>query len=247
MRLFLRSVVVAAALAVPAASLAQATGSSSSLQKPKPATSAKPAKPPVPRLPIGVRVYGLFDAEFMTASEAFDAVTGSSMMLGYGAGADVQNVWRQIFVHGGFAVASADGRRGFLDDLGGAGFIDSGFDIRIGLRTIELGGGWRITNKKRPNMAWNVGGGVLFNGYSQKSDFGQESIDVDVSTPGYYASLGLEFKVGKHLTAGVDAQYRTVPDGLAGEISAVTGETNLGGVVVRGLFGFRFEQKPKKK
>jgi len=244
MRLLLRSVVFAVLLAVPVVSLAQATGSSSSTQKPKAATPAKPKKPPVPRLPIGVRVYGLFDAEFMTASEAFSDVTGSSMMLGYGGGADVQNVWRQIFVHGAVAAASTSGDRGFLVN---GDFVPTGFTVDIGLRTVELGAGWRVTTKKHPNMAWNIGGGALFNGYKETSEFALADENVDVSKAGGYASLGLEFKIGKHLTAGVDAQYRTIPNGLGtGGISAVTDETNLGGVVVRGLFGIRFEQKKKK-
>lgn len=250
MRSLIRIVVVAAVLAVPVSSLAQTTGQdspSSAPQQtpaPKPPAPPKVKKPPVPRLPLGVRAYFLADVEMMTAADAFKTITGSSMLIGYGGGADIQNIWKKIFMHVGVSMASADGERGFL--INGQ-FVQTGFPITIALRTIELGGGWRVWNPKSPNWAINLGGGLLFAGYKETSDFALPAENVDESFRGYYGQFGLEFALGKHMSAGVEALYRTIPDALgAGGVSAITGDTDLGGIVVRGLFGIRFSQKPKK-
>lgn len=258
MRAYIRLAVFAAALAVPVSSLAQTgpvvggpqpadRGQSGSQPKPpqtKVVKPPKPKKPPVPRLPLGVRAYGLVDAELMTAADSFTAVTGSSMMLGYGGGADIQNIWRKIFLHAAVAMASKSGERGFLID---GTFVPTGFPVTIATRTTEIGGGWRVWDPKKPNRAINIGGGLLVVGYKETSEFALPAENVDESFHGYYAQFGLEYNIGKRFTWGVEGQYRTIGSALGvGGVSKATGDTDLGGIVIRGVFGIRWGQKAKK-
>ena len=120
----------ALAAAVPAA--AQGTGSSSSTQKP-----ASTSKKPVPKLPIGYRAFFIMDAEFMTASDSFTAVTGSPMVFGLGGGGEVLNVWRKLFIRTAFAASATDGERVFVEDDGTV--IPVGLTHRITMQTLELG------------------------------------------------------------------------------------------------------------
>src|SRR5438045_4073895 len=135
--------VVSVCLAAPVSAGAQATGTSSSTKKPS-TGQPKPNKPKKPKLPVEYRVFGVFEPQLMLASNTFNAVTGSSLMLGYGGGASVINVWSQLFIRGGVTFASASGQRGFVVD---GAFLPNGLTTSLSLRTIELGAGWRMPLK----------------------------------------------------------------------------------------------------
>src|SRR5688572_7705488 len=73
-------------------------------QKPTTKTLKPPAKPKVPRKPLGFRVFGVFDLERAAAAQSFETVTGSSWLFGFGGGLDVLNVWRDVYIRGGFSM-----------------------------------------------------------------------------------------------------------------------------------------------
>jgi hypothetical protein len=244
MRILIPAVILAAALAVPSSAAAQATGSSSSTQK-APAKPAKSKKPPVPRKPIGARAFFIIDTEFMSASQSFTASTGSSTMFGFGGGGEILNLWKGIFARVAYSTAS---KSGDLGTVANGEFIPSGFPLDIGVNTFELGAGWRTYMKKHPKVALYTGGGVLFVGYSEKNTF-EPSLDVSERFTGYSVQGGLEYALSKWFTAGVEGQYRVVPNAL-GEagiskfycVSKTDCESDLGGSVIRGMVGIRFKK-----
>ena len=218
------------------------TGSSSSTGKTQnPPKPAKPKKPPVPRKPLGLRAYFIFDTELMAASESFKAVTDSSMVFGYGAGADVLNLWRNIFARVAWTTQSKTGERAFVVD---DAIVKTGFPVDLKLNTLEVSGGWREYMKKHPNIALYAGGGVIFVSYSETSPFAvTESENFKDKFTGYTALGGLEFSLTKLVTAGVEGQYRIVPDAIGKDgVSKVLGESDLGGFVIRGMIGIRFRK-----
>jgi len=238
MRLMISAVVFAAATAVASPSLAQGTGSSSSTRPPS-SSQAKPAKPKVPRPPLEYRAFFLVDASMMAASQSFKAVAGSSTMFGYGAGGEIHNLWKKLFMRVAFASASREGERVFIN---GTDVIPSGFPVDLGIRTVELGGGWRMPLTNRP-VALYAGGGLLFTKYTEtnSSAVALPEDDVAMSVTGYSVQGGLDMKMGKRFTVGVEAQYRIVPDALGGNgVSALFAEDNLNAFVIRGMVGVRF-------
>jgi opacity protein-like surface antigen len=250
MRILTTSVILAAAMAVAVPAAAQSAGSSSSTQKP-PAAQAKPAaaKPPAPKPKIGYRGFFVLDTEMMTASKSFDAVTGSSTLIGYGGGGEVVNLWQHLFVRGSITVAPSSGQRVIV--LGGT-VIPTGVGIDVGLRTMEIGGGWRFPIRKHPQFTPYAGGGVLFVNYTEDSQFATSTDNVNESFTGYAFQGGLDLTLTRWIYADVEAQYRLVPNALGqGGISKTFDETDLGGFAFRVMVGVKWPAdkpvaKPKK-
>jgi len=225
--------VLAAAVAVPA--FAQATGTSSSTQK-----SSLSVRPSGPKPKIAIRAFGVFDVETMTASQSFDAVTGSSTLIGYGGGADVVNLPGHLFVRGAFMTAPASGERAFVLD---GSVFSTGVAIDVGVRTIELGGGFRMPVGKSRKVAPYVGGGLLLVTYTETSATATALEDVNESFTGYAVQGGLDFALSKWVYAGVEGQYRIVPNALGdGGVSKLYGETDLGGFAIRVMVGVNLKR-----
>lgn len=232
MRLLMSAVILTAATVVSVPAAAQGTGTSSSTRKPS-------SKPPAPKLPVSVRGFFAFDTEIMAASQSFAGVTGSSTVFGFGGGGEVLNLWKQLFVRGALTVASTTGSRGFVVD---GTFVPTNVSMDIGLRTIEVGGGWRTSFKKHPKYALSYGGGVLFVNYSDTSEFATDTDNVNESFSGYYVHGGFEVALSKRMVAGVEAQYRAIPvDTTTKSIMSSFEETNLGGFVIRAMFGIKIK------
>jgi hypothetical protein len=242
--------VLGLALCLTAApAFAQATGSSSSLGKPtstqkpappKPATQKPPAKPKVPRKPIGVQAFGLFDLEKVAASQAFDTVTGSSWLFGYGGGVDVLNIWSELFIRGALTFASTSGQRSNVVD---GVPLETGFPVDIGQRTIEIGAGWRFPPKNKNSKAtYYVGGGLIFLHHSETSDFAEPDENVNENVAGFYAMGGVDFALSPTWFLGIEGQWRAIgtPEILGGA-AAQFGETNLGGFIARVRIGFKIK------
>jgi hypothetical protein len=218
---------LAALLGLAAPAVAQGTGTSSS--------TGRTVKPPAPKLPIGYRALFTFDTSIMTAKQSFEAVTGSTAVFGYGGVFEVLNVWRTLFVRVGVAQGAASGERAVPVN---GGVLLTGIPIDLGLRTIEVGAGWRVHPAGSPKVVFHVGGGLLMTGYSETSPGGDQ--DVSETFRGYAAQAGLEFVLSNRIVAGVEGQFRTVPNALGDDgLSRVFGETDLGGFVIRAMVGFR--------
>lgn len=236
MRILTCTLTLAAALAAAAPAVAQGTGASSSTQKKPAATAAKPKAAPAPKPAMGIRAFFGIDVESMAATQSFKAVTGSSTLFGYGGGVTVTNLVGNLFVRGSFATAAASGERVVMFDTTP---VSAGVGIDIGLRTIEVGGGWRLPLRKRPQVTPYVGGGLLLIKYTETSQYSSSADNVDESFRGYAVEGGVDFAFGRRLVASVEAQYRMVPDALGvSGVSKTYGEADLGGLAVRALVGF---------
>jgi len=249
MRPFLFASIAAAAIcvAVPSPASAQATGTTSSAQKP-PANPPKPKAPPKPKLPLEFRLFGVFEPQFMTAANTFDAVTGSSVLLGYGGGAEVLNVWRQLSVRGDITFASASITNGNIVD---GVFLSNGVPVDLTFRTIELGAGWRMPLKKHPKMSFYVGGSAIIFHYGESGPLATPEETVSQSFTGFGGELGLDWALSKRSVFSLEGQYRTVPSNPpGGSTQAVLNEPDLGGFAVRAMYAISFTKKPsapKKK
>jgi len=241
-------VAVAACVSAPAPAFAQGTGSSSSTQKPS-TKPPKPPKPPAPKLPVEFRLYGVFEPQWMSASQSFDGVTGSPFTLGYGGGFQMNNAWKKLFFRGGFTFASASGERGFGTD---DGFVSNGIATSLKLQTIEFGAGWRMPFKKRPKNAFYFGGSGILLHYSDSSDFAVAGENVSESFTGIGLEAGYDMALSKRFAFSLEGQYRIVPSNPpTNSVQAFYGESDLGGLAMRAMFSITFGKKapttPPKK
>jgi len=227
-RIALRCLVVCVAL-VPSIAAAQT--------RPSPPAQQPARKPAPPKQKLGFRAYGGVDFVGMSASQSFQAVTGSSTFIGPSGGVEVLNIWHGVFARVTFAHMSKDGQRVFVNN---GQVFPLGIPLTIGMTPIELGGGLRhVTDKKG---LWTVYGGLsaLFLNYSETTPSGTSADNTQETFNGVTIFGGLERGFHKYLIVGVEAQYRSVPNALgAAGVSQIYNETNLGGFAARILFGFK--------
>jgi len=181
--------------------------------------------------------YGLFDYEWMTAKDTFDAVFNTQKFRGVGAGAEVLNLWQGLFARVSFSRTSVTGSR--ADVVNGVP-LSLGIPLRRKLMTVEFAGGWRIPVDRRRRYTAYGGAGVLLVTYRETSDFAGPGEDSRDTFKGYTAFGGIDAGIWKWIYAGAEAQYRRVPDALGdGGVSKEFGDTDLGGATIRILFGVR--------
>jgi hypothetical protein len=221
-------VFVCAALA-PATSLAQSR---------PPASNQQPARRPPPKKPpVGVRAYGFYEFDALAATDTFKAVTGSSTTNGFGAGLEVTNVASKLFIRATFAHAGKDGERVFVNN---GEVFKLGIPLTVGMTPIEIGGGWRSVVDRRGRYAIYAGADVVFLNYSETTPSGTADDNTSQTFTGYSLFGGFDRTFHKNLVAGVEGQYRSVPNAIgAAGTSAAFGETDLGGFVIRALFGVK--------
>jgi hypothetical protein len=237
MRIATSLILLAAALAIAAPAAAQKTGTSSSRQRP---SSPKPAKAPLPKPKMNIRAFGAFDVEMMKASKTFDAVTGSSVLVGYGGGGEVVNLWKRLFVRGDFVTGSSSGERAFVVE---GQVVSTGIPITVRLSTTEIGGGWRFPLRKQPKYTPYAGGALLFVHHTETSDLATSGDAVSDSSTGYSIFGGIDIHLQKRWYLTGEGQYRFVPNaiGTAG-VSLLYGETDLGGFVGRVMVGYNLKK-----
>ena len=192
-----------------------------------PATSARPtprssAPPPAPG--IGVRGFGTFAVDWMSAADTFDATTGSAMILGYGGGVQVTNLWGGLFVEASLERSAADGERVFVHD--GEAF-PLGIPLEVTMTPIDAVVGWRSPQGRVTPF---FGGGATFMRYEETSDFADDGDDVDERKVGFVVLAGAEVSLARWIHVRGDVRYRQV-NGILGEAgaSAAYEEDRLGG------------------
>jgi len=198
----------------------------------RPRTAAK--RPPEP---IGFRLYAFSDATGMTASKTFDATLGQTTMTGLGGGGEVLRLWRGVFARVGISTSSAAGQRVLVFE-GNA--IPLGIPMHVTLTPIEIGGGWRQDLGRLRAFGVYAGGSLVRMRFEQTSDFAHSGENVDETTSGFAAFGGVDYTIARWIVIGAEAQFRTVPDALGADgASKAFGETDLGGVTFRVMFGIR--------
>ena len=242
MRVLYRAVVVVAlfGLALPAWAADGPSSSSRAVQRPQPRPQPRPqARPRPKRPPIGIRAYAAVDFDQLAAKQSYKAVVGSSHIIAYGAGVDVLDVWKHVFIRGAVTHASRNGTRVFVD----TGQVFSlGQPITISWTPIELGGGWRFkpTRSRLHPITPYVGGAFVALDYKETSPGAEAGDDVTSYLPGAEGFGGVEFGILKHLAVSAEAQYRTVPNALGtGGVSKDFNETNAGGFTARVMIAFK--------
>ncbi|HYN07759.1 MAG TPA: hypothetical protein VES67_10240 [Vicinamibacterales bacterium] len=207
--------------------------------KPPPPPAKPQPKPVVPRRnpKPGVGAFGLFDSEWMTAKDTFDAVFETSQLRGVGFGAGGFNLFRGLFARVTFSKTSESGTRVAIVNEEA---LPLNIALELKLNTTEIGGGWRVPLDRLGRYNAYGGGGLLFVSYRETSQFAGPDDDSRESFTGYSMFGGVDVTVWKLIYAGAELQYRLVPDALGeGGVSREFGETDLGGFVARVMFGVR--------
>lgn len=215
---------VAAALAFPAVSLAQT-------QKPKPQPAPARRPPPPQSKSVQIGGYGMIGNINFTAKESFDAILGSSSGFIFGGGARVGLPYGGLFIDVGAWRFSADGQRVFvLNDQ----VYPLNVATRISVTPLEFSGGWRFRIRQAPKLTPYLGGGFTAMTYSETSDSATDAENVDEVFSGYHLLGGAEYKLTRWLGIAGEATWTSVPDAIGEEgVAAAFDETNLGGASFR--------------
>src|SRR5262245_22703734 len=90
---------------------------------------------------LGVSGYVTYGATSFAAADSFEATMGTRTDSGFGFGATLSRIWKQLFVDVGYAQQTLDGERVFID----AGQVYSlGIPLSVTTRPLDLIGGWRF-------------------------------------------------------------------------------------------------------
>ncbi len=200
--------------------------------EPAPPLTAAVVRAPLP--PAKFRAFGQIDWMSMSASESFNAILGSSTLMGWGAGAEYLDIYKGLFVRGAYGMRGDTGSRVLVVD---GEVIDLGIDQEVSLKELTVGGGWRFG--LHPKVVGYAGAAFVRVSFTEKSSV----IETEESKSFWGQSVfgGIELPLSKWLFAGAEVEWRTVADVL-GEFPSASlafGETNLGGTAVRVLIGIR--------
>jgi opacity protein-like surface antigen len=214
-----RALSVALALVVCAAGPAAAQGT----PPPQPAASGPPG--------FSVRLFGDAGVDRMSASRSFNAVFGSGSAPLFGGGGEVVLHSRWFFRVGLWRVKEAGERAVRLEGQ----TFRLGIPLTVTIVPVEVSGGYRFRLGPRSRLVPYVGGGFSSHGYTETSSFSTGEENVSERFAGYQILGGAEYRLHRLLAVAGEVQYTTVPDALGvGGLSEEFGETNLGGVILRG-------------
>jgi hypothetical protein len=201
-------------------------------------TAARAQQPRTPRPPVGLHAYGLVEIERMAASQSFGAVAGSSMLFGFGGGLDVIRLHKGLFARVSYVRASRTGEGVAIDD---DEVFPLGVPLTATLQTFDFGAGWRFVPASAQRRATPyVGGGLAMTGLRETDEFSESEEQPTTWKTGFMFFGGVDWPLGRRGMFGVEGQFRTVPNALGvGGVSADFEETNLGGLAVRVMIGFR--------
>jgi hypothetical protein len=209
-------------------------------------STRRPAPPPASSSGRLLEVAGFvhFGSLTLAAERSFDAILGSSSGTIVGGGGEV--VFRRGFLRGVFGRVDVsrfkeDGERVFV--FNGEVF-PLGIPTTITLTPVEVSAGYRYVflRARRPGettprpfpLVPYAGLGVGSMNYRETSSFSEPGDDVDERFTSYHAFGGVDVRVWKGLSAGVEGVYRWVPDALGESgVSEAFNESNLDGTTVR--------------
>jgi opacity protein-like surface antigen len=181
------------------------------------------------------RLFVHFEGQAMSAKDSFDAVTGSSMLTGFGAGLEVHNVWRSVFIRGAASRLSKSGERVFVNN---GDVFRLGVPLDITMTPIELGAGWRFNPRGSRGIVPYAGAGALFLKHREESDDDTETVNETFT--GFSLFGGIEVPVWRKVSAGAEVGWRSAKVGDPGGAMAGFGENNLGGITFRVMGSYRF-------
>jgi hypothetical protein len=126
---------------------AKPTAQTSAPAKPVPAKA--PAKAPAKRsdkAPLAIRGVVSFGLTSLASSQSFDAVAGTHSKATIGLGAEIQNIWKNVFAGVSYSPLSLPGERVFVD---GGTVYPLGIPADISVNSLDMVGGWRFVPKPK--------------------------------------------------------------------------------------------------
>ena len=175
-----------------------------------------------------VRGFGQVGGLYFTASDSFDAITGSSWGVMYGGGVQV-GFSNGLFFQGSYERYESTGQRVFVfDDQ----IFELGIDNTVTVTPIHATVGYRQAASGR-SVAY-LGVGASWYRLEEKADFALAGDNVDESKPGLHILGGVEFPVTSWFWVGGEGQWAYVPEILGKDgISKAFSEDDLGGFTIR--------------
>ncbi len=188
---------------------------------------------------VGIHAFGIVELERMAAEDSFDAVLAESSKSRprlFGAGVEVERVWKGVFARFTATRTSNTGTRVFVDSAKNVHSLN--VPLTITLTPIEIGGGWRFG---RGRVMPYVGAAWLFQRYEETSTGASASENTSTTDRGTAFFGGFDVALGI-ARVGAEGFYRSVPNATGGPASVLAdfNEDNLGGMGVRVLFGVGF-------
>jgi hypothetical protein len=230
---------VAAVAVVMTAQSVSAQTFAAPASRPVLSTQSASSRRSAPRPRPGLRVYGIFESEALSAHQSFEAVLGSSRFELKGAGGDVVNVWRGAFARVTFTQGRKSGQRVFVTSS--KTVIPLGIPVTVEMTPLEIGGGWRFASLDHGgHVEPYVGAAGLWLHYKETSKFSDPGEDTDAKFTGSAVFGGIDVGIG-FVRVGVEGLYRRVPKALGDSgASQSFGEHDLGGGVIRLTIGIGF-------
>ena len=181
-----------------------------------------------PTLNTALRGFGQFGAIRFTASDSFNAVTGSSWGLMWGGGAQMA-FSNRLFFQGSYERYQSTGQRVFVfeDEI-----FDLGIENEVTVTPIQVTVGYRQPTTDR--VVGYIGGGIGWHHLEEVAAFSDPAENFDESKIGYHVLGGMEYPVTRWLWVGGEGQWAYVPDILGNDgVSAAFNEDDLGGFTLR--------------
>jgi len=163
-----------------------------------------------------------------TASDSFDAVTGSAWGIMYGGGAQV-GFSNGLFFQGSYDRYEETGQRVLVADNQ---IFELGIDNVITFTPIQLVVGYRQPASTK-TMGY-VGAGAGWYRFQEEAAFSEPGDNVDETKPGFVVLGGVEYAVTPWLWVGGEGQWTYIPEILGKDgISEAFEEDDLGGFTIR--------------
>ena len=188
---------------------------------------------------MGLVAFGSFDFLNIASSQTFDAVFGTSQTHALGAGLDVVNIWKHVFLRVAVSKTSLEGTRVVVVN---STVYKLPTTLTVDMTPTEVGAGWRFVSKRgSARFTPYLGAEAVFLKYQETSTFADAAENVSDTFTGFGAFGGVDVRVAGQFIAGAEAQYRTINSAPAPNSAAASfNEQNLGGTVFRLKLGLRF-------
>jgi|SRR5215471_1623682 len=189
--------------------------------------------------PLGVQAFAAIDFNVFSASKTYDAIFGSSTIPGYGGGADVTGLWKNLFIRFDVTRVTKTGSRVFVD---GGQVFNLNQPAKLSLTPIQIGAGWRFVTKNVKFTPY-AGGGVLIQPYRVEYSLSPDLNESETFTGGTIFG-GVDYAISKVLFVGGEGQFRILPNALQSSLASSAAnaynETNGGGFTGRIVIGVKF-------
>lgn len=188
---------------------------------------------------VGILAFGSYELVHIASTKTFDAVFGTSKVNALGAGIDVVNIWRHVFLRVAASRGTLDGERVAIVD---STVYKLGTTLTVDMTPTEVGAGWRfVSSGAAARFTPYVGVAGVFLKYQETSAFAQSGDNVSETYKGVGAFGGVDVRVTNQIFVGAEGQYRSINSNpSSGSAADSFNEKNLGGAVVRLKLGLRF-------